>query len=278
MSAPDAPDDLSLPPLIEGETIAGQVTDPQGVPLTGVRVEAAETGGADLDLLPVLTDGDGHFQVEGLRSGIRYDLRFSLGTVKARVLAVPTGTDQLHARLARPQGILLVVKTEPGLPPPALISVVLEREAKGKVIREWHGKTLRNRMLLWSIRPGRYTVKVWGGNYLPIEAHGVEVVAGQSAPEVEVVLGPEGGTVRGVVQGEAGAALEALVTWRRLDGPGHAPAHMRTVAADGDAAFVLKGLPEGRYRLAAWSRHAGLGRAEVDVVEGRSVPVELLLS
>lgn len=277
MSAPDLPDELDLPPAIEGEIIAGRVTDPQGVPLTGVRVEAAETGGADLDLLPVLTDGDGQFRVEGLETGTRYDLRFALGTVKARVLAVPTGTAQLEARLARPQGILLVIKTEPGLPPPALYGVVLERETKDGVVREWHGKMLRPRMLLWSIRPGRYTVKVWGGDYLPIEAHGVEVRAGQPAPEVEVVLGPEGGTVRGVVLGASGAALEALVTWRRIDGPGHAPVHMRTVAADGDAAFVLRGLPEGRYRLVGWSPRDGLGRCEVDVVEGQSVPVELQL-
>jgi len=275
MSAPDPYDDLDLPPVIEGEAIAGRVTDFQGVPMTGVRVEAAESGGADLDLLPVLTDGDGGFRVEGLAEGRRYDLRFALGTVKARVLAVPTGTDQLQAKLARPQGILLVVKTESGLTPPAMVSVVLEREASGRMIREWHGKTLRTRMLLWSIRPGRYTVKVWGGPYLPIEAHGVEVKAGEPAPEVEVVLGPEGGTVRGVVQGPAGAAPEALVSWRRVDGHGYAPLHMRTVAADGDAAFVLRGLPEGRYRIAAWSKAAGIGETEVDVVEGQSNPTTM---
>ncbi len=278
MSAPDAPDDLDLPPAIEGESIAGCVVDFQGVPLTGVRVEAAESGGADLDLLPVLSDGDGGFRVEGLEPGTRYDLRFSLGTVKARVLAVPTGTDQLQAKLARPQGILLVAKTEAGLPPPAMYSIVLERQAKGRVIREYAGKTLRSRMLLWSIRPGTYTVKVWGGAYVPVEAHGVVVREGEPAPEVEVVLGPEGGTVRGVVQGADGAAPEALATWRRIDARGHVPLPLRTVAADGDAAFVLKGLPEGRYRITAWSERAGIGHADVDVREGESVPVEVRVS
>ncbi len=278
MSASTPPDDLDLPPLIEGEAIAGRVTDFEGVPMTGVRVEAAESGGADLDLLPVLTDGDGLFRVEGLAGDKRYDLRFALGTVKARVLAVPTGTDQLHAKLARPQGILLVVKTEAGLTPPPIIAVSLEREAAGRTVREWHGKTLRSRVLLWSIRPGRYTVRVWGGNYLPIEAHGVEVKAGEPAPQVEVVLGPEGGTVRGVVQGPDGAAPEAIVAWRRLDAAGHAPVHMRTVAADGDAAFVLRGLPEGRYRVSAWSAVAGIGTTEVDVVEGESRPVTVAVS
>ena len=109
MSGPD-PDEL--PPEVEGGSIAGSVTDFDGVPLVGVRVEAAVSGGADLDLLPVLTDGDGQFALSGLAEG-RYDLRFVLGQVRARTLAVPTGTDQLRISLARPQGILLKIKTPP---------------------------------------------------------------------------------------------------------------------------------------------------------------------
>ena len=281
MSAPDAPDDLDLPPAIEGDAIAGRVTDPQGVPLTGVRVEAAESGGADLDLLPVLTDGDGRFVVEGLNPEVRYDLRFSLGTVKARVLAVPTGTDQLQARLARPQGILLVIKTEPGQPPPALYGVSLKREAQGRRVPAWQGRMLDPRMLLWSIRPGRYTVTVWGGPYLPVEAHGVEVVDGRPAPEVEVVLGPRGGSVLGHVRAardDAGAASDALVSWRRLDGSGHAPFALRTVAADDDGAFALRGLPEGRYAVVAWSPTCGIVRSEVDVREEDDVRLDLPLA
>ena len=277
MSAPDAPDDLDLPPVIEGEAIAGRVTDPQGVPLIGVRVEAAETGGADLDLLPVLTDGDGHFRVEGLEPGTRYDLRFSLGTVKARVLAVPTGTDQLQARLARPQGILLVIKTEPGLAPPPIYAVVLERETKNRRMRAWHGKTLDARMLLWSIRPGRYTVKVWGGGYLPIEAHGVDVQEGQPAPEVEVVLGPSGGGIGGRVTRDGAASADALVSWRRIDGKGHAPVYMRTVAVDDQGVYALRGLPEGRYAVVAWSPTQGIARGEIDVAEEATAELDLPL-
>lgn len=278
MSAPDAPDDLDLPPAIEGASIAGRVTDPQGVPLTGVRVEAAETGGADLDLLPVLTDGDGRFTVEGLEPTMRYDLRFSLGTVKARVLAVPTGTDQLEARLARPQGILLVIKTEPGLAPPPLYGVALVREAKGRRVRAWQGRMLDPRMLLWSIRPGRYTVTVWGGSYLPVEAHDVEVRDGEPAPAVEVVLGPKGGMVRGAVRHGEAAVADALVSWRRLDGAGHAPLPLRTVAADNDGAFALRGLPQGRYRVVAWSPTCGISRSEVDVVEEQAVDLAVALA
>ena len=77
MSGPEATNELDLPPEVEGASIAGTVNDFQGVPLVGVRVEVAESGGADLDLLPVLTDGTGGFRVTGLAEVTRYDLRFS---------------------------------------------------------------------------------------------------------------------------------------------------------------------------------------------------------
>ena len=72
------------------------MTDFEGIPLVGVRVEAAERGGADLDLLPrARRDGDGRLSVvKGLAPEGRYDLRFTLGRVVARTLAVPAGTDQ----------------------------------------------------------------------------------------------------------------------------------------------------------------------------------------
>ena len=87
--------------------IAGHAVDFEGLPLVGVRVEAAESGNeASLDALPVLTDGDGAFRLEGL-VGNAYDLRLAMGTVKARVLGVPVGKQDLAVRLARPQGFVV---------------------------------------------------------------------------------------------------------------------------------------------------------------------------
>jgi len=276
MSSPGTSiDDPSGPPEVEGDTISGHVADFQGVPMVGVRVEAAETGGADLDLLPVLTDGHGAFCVEGLAPHSRYDLRFALGTVKARALAVPTGTDQLEVKLARPQGILLVIKVEAGLPPPPVFHVVLHRATSSGVVREYFGRTLRSRLLLWSIRPGRYTVTVWGGSYLPVQASGVDVLENQPAPEVEVLLGPMGGTVGGEVVDASGHACEALVSWRRIDAPGHVPLPLATVPSTPHGDFVLRGLPEGRYRISAFSETKGIGDVEVDVTDQQSTSVTL---
>ncbi len=271
------PDDLDLPPAVEGATITGHVADAQGEPLVGVRVEAAASGGADLDLLPVLTDGRGAFAVEGLAPGGRYDLRFALGTVKARVLAVPTGTDQLRVKLARPQGILLVVKTDPGLPPPPMRYVVLDRDGPSGPVREYVGRTLRSRLLLWRIRPGTYTVTVWGGSYLPVQAHGVTVMEGRPAPEVEVALGPLGGTIGGEVTDATGHACSALLSWRRVDRPGHAPRHMTTLRSTPHGDFLVRGLPTGRYRISGWSEQHGIGDVEVDVIEEQSASVTLML-
>jgi len=270
-------DGLDLPPEIEGESISGVVTDFQGLPLVGVRVEVADSGGADLDLLPVLTDGAGGFEVSGLAEGMRYDLRFRMGTVKARTLAVPVGTDQLQVKLARPQGILLVVKTEGGAAGPDVTYVVLRREGPKGPVREYFGRTLRQRLLLWSIRPGLYTVTVWGGSYLPVEANGVLVKQGESAPEVQVLLSAKGGAVGGEVTNADGAACDALVSWRRLDVPGHVPRHLTTAATAEGGSFLFRGLPEGRYRVSAWSEEHGIAEMEVDVVEEQSASLAVRL-
>ena len=106
-------------------------------------------------------------RLAGLADG-RYDLRFVLGQVRARTLAVPTGTDQLRVSLARPQGILRqdqdAARRARSRP---IFHVVLDRHTTVRGVREHIGRTLRPRLLLWSIRPGTYTVTVWGGRYLP---------------------------------------------------------------------------------------------------------------
>lgn len=271
--ADDSPD---LAP--QGGSISGTVTDFDGVPLAGVRVEAAVSAGADLDLLPVLTDGDGRFALSGLAEG-RYDLRFVLGLVKARVVAVPTGTDQLRLQLARPQGILLKIKTPPGGAAPAVTHVVLERETPVRGVREHVGRTLKNRMLLWSIRPGTHTITVWGGPYLPVVVRGVLVQEGQPAPEVEVLLAAEGGSVEGqVLAGSPAVGVEALLAWRRLDAPGPWPRHTCALTTDLQGRFVVRGLPTGRYLFSAHRPPASFCDLEVDVEEGRAASVRLPLT
>ena len=266
--------DLEQPPQIEGGQIGGVVTDFSGVPLVGVRVEAALTGGAELDLLPVITNNEGAFVLEGLAEG-RYDLRFVLGRVKARLLAVPTGTDQLRVKLARPQGLLLVTKTEPGLSVPDLTYFTLDRETPQGLVREHTGRTLKRRVLLWSIRPGRYTVTAWGGPYLPVCADGVEVKEGEPAPEVQIVFTAEGGIADGQVFTSSGERQKAHVAWRRLDEPGHAPRHITNTETDAEGRFLIRGLAQGAYRFSAYSPDCGIVDVEASVTEDASLSLRL---
>ncbi len=257
--------DLSGASGEDGPSIAGVVTDFDNVPLVGVRVEAVMSGGAELDLLPVLTDGGGRFSVGGLAQG-RYDLRFVLGRVKARTLAVPVGTDQLRVRLARPQGILLVTRTQTGAEPPDIVWFVLERDTPIKRVREHYGRTLKRRLLLWSIRPGTYTLTAWGGPYLPVKAHGIQVQEKEAAPEVEIVFGALGGTVDGQVVGPDGAAVKSLISWRRTDSVGHAPRHLTTQETDPVGRFLVRGLPTGKYLFTAYDPASDcLGDASLEV-------------
>jgi hypothetical protein len=243
--------DDHLPPAIEGGRITGTVTDFDGYPMVGVRVEAAASEGADLDLLPTMTDGEGFFVLEGLAEE-RYDLRFALGQVRARCLAVPAGTLSLGVKMSRPQGILLVVKTASGNAPPDLLYVVLTRESQAGPVIEYEGRHLTTRMLLWSIRPGRYTVTVWGGRWLPVSAPGIEVREGEKAPVVELLFSVEGARVEGRLLDAAGAPVAAgLVAWRRLDPPSVWPRASTTTTTDDDGNFVAQGLPAGTYRFSA---------------------------
>lgn len=265
------------PPVPEGERIVGVVTDFDDVPLVGVRVEAAATGGADLDLLPTLTDGDGGFVLEGLAVG-RYDLRFVLGRVKARTLAVGSGTEDLKVQLARPQGLLLVAKPAEGRSPPALLHVRLEREGVAGDVLEYEGRHLTTRLLLWSIRPGTYRVTVWGGVWIPVRADGVVVRPREPAPEVQLVLAAEGGRIHGRVVDAHGAPVPAaLVAWRSLEVSGPWSIRDRALDAHEDGTFEIVGLPSGRYRVSAGRLQGPFVEADTDVVEEATSDVTLTL-
>jgi hypothetical protein len=157
-----------------------------------------------------------------------------------------------------------------------MVHVVLDREGPAGLVREFIGRTLRGRMLLWSVRPGRYVLTVWGGPYLPVVARGVEVVEGRPAPEVQVLLGAEGGSVAGRCASR-GRPVEALVGWRRLDAPGPWPRTESSVPADADGRYVLRGLPAGRYLVYAGTESGAVAEITLDVAEGATTTHDFAL-
>jgi hypothetical protein len=224
--------------------------------------------------LPTLSDGDGRFLLEGLEAG-PYDLRFQIGKVAARTLAVPAGTTDLKVRLARPQGILLVAKVSPGEEPPSVLHVVLERRTKQGSIREHMGRHLVTRLLLWSIRPGTYRITAWGGPYLPVTAEGVVVRDARPAPEVQVLLGARGAEVRGRVTGQVAEAV--FVAWRRIDAAQPWPRQTCSTRTDEDGRFRIQGLPAGIYRLSAGSPKGPTTEIELEVGDETTQEIELAL-
>ena len=253
--APDHADDQPLD--FGGSVIAGRIIDRREDPLVGVRVEAAVSGDeASLDALPVMSDGDGCFRLDGLVDGA-YDVRFQLGNVKARVVDVPVGKTDLVVRMARPQGLVLDARCAPGQTLPPQLHLLVERRTKWGWRREHVGRSIRRRVRLWNLRPGTYRVAVWGPPYLPVAAEDVEVVAGEPAPDVPIFLSAEGCVLRGELRcqrgGDADVPTAGWISWRPLGDQIALPPTECTRVVDALGAFHVHGLEPGPYLVSAWS-------------------------
>ena len=239
------------PPPIEGGVIAGHAVDFEGLPLVGVRVEAAESGNeASLDALPVLTDGDGAFRLEGL-VGNAYDLRLAMGTVKARVLGVPVGKQDLAVRLARPRGFVVDARVRPGDLPPDVLHLQLERKGKEGWVREHVGRSLRKRLLLWNLRPGSYRLLAWAPPWRPVLVEDIAVKDLEAAHDVVLDLSARGESLSGQLLDAAGNPTSGELTWRREDGGADLPIPFRSLSVAENGQWRIEGLLPGRYVVSA---------------------------
>ncbi|MGE0193117.1 MAG: carboxypeptidase-like regulatory domain-containing protein [Planctomycetota bacterium] len=239
------------PPPVEGGVIAGRAQDFEGLPLVGVRVEAAASGDeSSLDALPVLTDGEGAFRLEGLVAHA-YDLRFAMGTVKARVLGVPIGKEDLAVRLARPQGFVVDARVRPGDTPPEVLHLQLERRGKDGWVREHVGRSLRKRLLLWNLRPGTYRLFAWAPPWRPVLVEGIDVKDLEAARDVVLDLAARGERLAGTLLGPDGQPASGELTWRRDDGGVDLPLPFRSVSVGDDGRWRVEGLMPGRYVVSA---------------------------
>jgi hypothetical protein len=262
------------PAASDALAIEGVVTDLDGAPLYGVLVEAATPGGAT-PAASESTDRTGRFRIAGLGPG-RYDLRFELDRVTARAVAIPAGTDQVRVRLGRPRGLVLRGTVPQGAEEPAAWRYVVERETPAGLVREQAGRSVRSRVPLGGLAPGRYTITVAGGSFAPARVDGVEVVDGAEVREVVVALSAPGGTIEGrVLRGSAGTS--ALVAWRRLEPRDPWPRTDETFTCGEDGRFVARGLAPGRYLVSAGRESGPVVDVQVQVIAGATAPVELRL-
>lgn len=125
------------------------------------------------------------------------------------------------------------------------------------------------------LQPGTYSLRVTAVGYQSAERTGLAVSAGTTT-QVSVVMAREGalaGSIAGIVRHTSGGAL-ANVTLTVLDGP----AMGRTAVTDSTGAYLLSGLPEGRYSLAA--NHASYPSQTlggIDVLAGATAHADFTL-
>jgi hypothetical protein len=274
---PGRPADLYLFP---GATLSGTVWGPGGARVAGAVVRAEpDTPAWRASLPPVVSDAQGHYQIDGLDAGnyrlVARHKDFAPGLVVA--VAIERGGDA-QADIALDKGSRLAGRLVAG-PQQAVAGRVTIQEIDGQPAPQ----ALRDVLRAETGADGRFRMEM-----LPAGGHVLGVTAPGYAPKrVEANVPPGGGDVDlGDVELETGLAIRGRVR----DGAGQPIAaanitgyRARSMAgpypvqsiSEADGSFVLAGLQPGSYRVnAAAPGYAGADRP----IEAGAEKVELVLS
>ncbi|MEM1202795.1 MAG: carboxypeptidase-like regulatory domain-containing protein [Acidobacteriota bacterium] len=264
--------DLGQVVLSPGATVAGKVTDDEGRPLAGAKVEATAPGSGYLRFATdgsgqeVITGADGRFEVPDRKAGERIDL---VASKEGFVTARTSGIEAPNA-----EDVVLV------LGPASTVS--------GRVVDEAGDGVTRARVSLqdegassgpgfsrrgpsaWTdpegffrvegLEPGIRRLRVQGEGFIPAERAGIEISKGVDLEGVEVVL-KRGATVSGRVTAKGGDPVpEAMIRVASAGGRSMGRAgFLNSARTDADGRYQLGGVEPGRRTLEVY--HSEFGRA-----------------
>jgi len=121
---------------------------------------------------------------------------------------------------------------------------------------------------------GMYVKRARAGSVDVLES-GLDLSNAESVTPLEIVVSPKGAAIEGVARHDSKpwpGAWVTLVQPDRVRGP------VRTIAADQDGRFTLKGVAPGEYRLYAWEEPMPTGEVEPELLkpyEGHAVKVKV---
>ncbi|HEX4964332.1 MAG TPA: carboxypeptidase regulatory-like domain-containing protein [Thermoanaerobaculia bacterium] len=246
-------EDLGTVILPPGTGLEGIVIDPDGQPISGAKVSVSSSPSEDLE-----TGADGRFTLTGLKDGEIVTVRVT----RTGYLPSPAVTSEIRVPTADPVRVVLHpgsrvlgrVSEETGEAVPGA-RVLLTPQTPGAQGPVASARTdADGRFLMEGVEPGRGELRVTAPGLLAVAAQKVEVPAGEDLEGLEVTLS-RGATVEGRVttaDGDPAAGAQVQVVERPESAP--LPAYATTAAtttADGDGAYRLTGIAEGRRFVAA---------------------------
>jgi hypothetical protein len=236
-----------------GLTVSGRVVSPQGAPVPGARVWLPRTGSegpvlswARRDLLQVVTDPDGRFQLTGLSPGptlLRVDAAgFARSHVDLTLPAEPPGIDTGDVRLSEGSTLRVLAENAPdgSLARADLRSLWLDLDFVTSEVREGEA-SFRH------LPPGEVTVSILAGHKLLCE----RVVDLAEGVEQEVACERDPMAVHGTVRIGGVPAGPGILSWQ--------PPGTRS------ASRIDNRLSPGGVRQ---QQVFGMGRPQVDVTVG----------
>ena len=270
--------------LAVGSSISGQVTDEQGNPLSGIRVNAlpldyAAELSTQLPILSIPTDAQGRYTVAGLPTGTYQVLFYDEGNGiyarewyndasyrgQAQQIAVVTGQDtaNIDAALAV-GGRISGTVTDEASSPLANIWVDVEQYNPGTGLWEpINGLNTDSggNYTLNGLTAGQYRVRfdAWTGNYA-VEWYDDSSTAGQATPvtvtldqtsdQIDAAL-EAGGSISGRVTRQAdGAPIEyAAVEAHHYDSGTETWELVSQTSTEPDGTYAFNPLPAGNYRV-----------------------------
>jgi len=269
-----------------GREVAGLITDLEGNPVEGARVQAWDGGPISTTSRWSESNEQGRYRVKGLREG-EVTLHVEAEGYFASNHAVPTDETQFDVELEPAAGIRGTVTLEEDQPPAAfsiLVYAEAESAADGGTVgltRQQGFATPDGSFRIDNIAPGTYTVEARAPDWAPERRSGIVAAPGEATEIDTIVLKPGRGLDGRVVAAEdampvQGVTLELRAPRGWMRASDEIP--YGTAVSDEDGVFMLRGLVPGEYALRA--HHFAFAMAEITVAvaaddSGEEIVVQL---
>ena len=225
--------------LETGSTVAGWVTDPDGVPISSATVVLIH-GQGQATPAPAMTDAEGRFRIGHVKHGV-YTLRAYKDSMSTEVeLSLPGAAENLELVL---EPVYEEVLTGRIIGLSAAEIGLVEVVARGKIYRR--GRVSHDGSFeIPGVSPGKWRVSAFNLSDRNTVAVEVEWPEGSPVPEVELEF-VSGFELQGYVAVQGDVAMPTVVSLRSL-----ADGKQRQVSVLGDGSFLFRNVPPGDYGAA----------------------------